>query len=161
MSINLNFSDITDNVIFNTIIEEIENNRQCTQYLLIELLENESFARFSTLQEKLYQLKRYNIQIAIDDFGSGYSNFEIFKYLPIDILKINGTLIKELPTSKVAYNIVKSIVVLANSIGIQVVAEYVENEQILTLLKELHIQYAQGFYLGKPQPLEAYLHNPV
>ncbi len=161
LSINLNFSDITDSVIFNTIIEEIENNRQCAQYLLIELLENESFAQFTTLQEKLYQLKNYKIQIAIDDFGSGYSNFEILKQLPIDILKINGTLIKEIPTSKVAYNIVKSITSLANSIDIKVIAEYVENEQILNLLNELHIQYAQGFYLGKPRPLEAYLQDFV
>ena len=161
ISINLNFSDITDNVIFEIIRQELEHHRNLAEYLVIELLENEAFSQFNNLQEKLQILKSYSVKIAIDDFGSGYSNFEIFRYLPVDVLKIDGTLIKELPASKITYNMVKSIALFAKSIGIKVVAEYVENEKTLKLLKRLHIQYAQGFHLGKPKPLEAYLQNSL
>ena len=161
LSINLNFSDITDNVIFSIITQELEHHRDLAEHLVIELLENETFLHCPNLHEKLQKLKSYNVKIAVDDFGSGYSNFEIFRHLPVDILKIDGTLIKELATSKITYNMVKAIVLFAKSIGIKVVAEYVEDEKIVKMLKRLHIHYAQGFYLGKPKPLEAYLQNSL
>ena len=161
VSINLNFSDITDNVIFNIIKEELERHRNLAENLIIELLENEASSQYTNLQEKLQKLKSYNVQIAVDDFGSGYSNFDIFRFLPVDMLKIDGKLIKEVTTSKVTYYMVKSIALFTKSIGIKAVAEYVENENIVKLLKKLHIHYAQGFYLGKPKPLEAYLQNSL
>ncbi|BCD63030.1 diguanylate cyclase/phosphodiesterase [Nitratiruptor sp. YY08-26] len=153
LSINLNFSDITDNVVYEMILQEIEKNRELANFLVIELLENEALPTYEEhedLKKRLQKLKEYGIKIAIDDFGSGYSNFEIFKYLPIDILKIDGTLIKEIEKSKVSYLMVKSITSFAQAINIKVVAEFIENEKILQTVSRLNIQYGQGFYLGKP-----------
>ncbi|WP_281951645.1 EAL domain-containing protein [Nitrosophilus kaiyonis] len=152
ISINLNFSDIQDNKIFNIIENEIKKNIKLANYLIIELLENEALSEEKNLSNKLLKLKKYGVNIAIDDFGSGYSNFGIFRYLPIDILKIDGSLIKEINSSKISFSIVNSIVFFAKEANIEIVAEFVENENILNTLKNLNIKYAQGYLLGKPQP---------
>ncbi|WP_187647574.1 bifunctional diguanylate cyclase/phosphodiesterase [Nitrosophilus labii] len=153
ISVNLNLSDITDNMVFSIILKEIENNLALSKYLTIELLENESLTNQKELGKRLEQLKSYGVKVAIDDFGSGYSNFEIFRFLPIDILKIDGSLIKEIENSKISYSIVKSITLFAKDLDIDIVAEFVENEKILKILENLEITYAQGFYLGKPSKL--------
>ena len=153
ISINLNFSDILDNTVYNIIIDQIESNQNLAKFLTIELLENEPLTKENNLAKRLQELKFFGITIAIDDFGSGFSNFEIFKYLPIDILKIDGSLIKEIEKSHISYSIVKAISFFAKNLNIKVVAEFVENEDIVKILQTLTIPYAQGYYFGKPSSL--------
>ncbi len=153
ISVNLKFSDITDNTVFSIIVKEIEKNLALSKYLTIELLENEPLSNSKELGDRLNRLKEYGVSIAIDDFGSGYSNFEIFRYLPIDILKIDGSLIKEIEKSKTSYTIVKTIALFAKDLNIDIVAEFIENDKILKILKELKIIYGQGYFLGKPRKL--------
>ncbi|BCD59641.1 MULTISPECIES: bifunctional diguanylate cyclase/phosphodiesterase [unclassified Nitratiruptor] len=156
ISINLNMSDILDNVIYSTIIEEIKQNKNLAKWLTIELLEYES-GHIERLKERLKEIKSYGIQIAIDDFGSGYSNFSIFQHLPIDILKIDGELIKNIESSHISFAITKSIALFANDLQIMTVAEFIHNEKTLEIVKNLGIRYGQGFFLGKPEPLEVYM----
>ena len=92
-------------------------------------------------------------KIAIDDFGSGYSNFErLLEYSP-DILKIDGSLIKNIETDEFSRNLVETIVMFAKRQGLQTIAEYVENEKIYNILTELGVDYSQGYYFGKPMKL--------
>ena len=150
ISINLNFSDISDNVIYTMIQDTIKANRSWAHFLTIELLENEPLRDSSLMREKLQNFKELGITIAIDDFGSGYSNFEIFRHLPIDILKVDGTIIKSITTSKISLSMAKAIILFAKENGIETVGEFVENEEIFNLLQQLGFDYAQGYYLSRP-----------
>ena len=151
ISINLNFSDILDNTIFQLIIDELQSNKELAPWLVIELLEYEIFVETTEIiQKRLSQIKEYGVAIALDDFGSGYSNYTIFKVLSIDILKIDGSLIKDLDTSKTSRTITDSIVLLAKELGIKTVAEFVHSEAVLREVKKLGIDEAQGFHLAKP-----------
>ncbi len=149
ISVNLKFSDLSDNVIFRYIIEEIESHRDIAKWLIIELLENENIDD-KNIVNVINRLKDYKVKIAIDDFGSGFSNFVVFKTLPIDILKLDGSLIKELDNSDISFNIANAIVHFAQSLNIEVVAEFIHSKEVLDKVKQLNIRYGQGFYLGRP-----------
>ncbi|BBG66189.1 diguanylate cyclase/phosphodiesterase (GGDEF & EAL domains) with PAS/PAC sensor [Hydrogenimonas sp.] len=151
ISINLNISDILDNMVYMIIAEEIEENLDLAQWLVIELLENEPIHNVENLRERLTKLKSYGVKIAIDDFGSGFSNFSIFQELPIDILKIDGSLVKDLDTSKIAFTITESITLFAKKLQIECVAEFIHSEEILQIVKDLGIENGQGFHLGRPE----------
>ncbi len=153
ISINLNLSDIADNSIYTILSDELLEHKLYANYLTIELLEYETVLNESLLIERLREIKSYGVSIALDDFGSGYSNFSIFEAFPIDIVKIDGSLIKNIDTSKTSYSIVEAIVRFATNLEMDVVGEFVHNEAVLHKLKELNLQYGQGFHLGKPQEI--------
>ncbi len=152
MSINLNLSDILDNVVYNIVLDEILENKELAKWLTIELLEYEQIDT-TILRERLLKIKSYGIKIALDDFGSGYSNFSIFQAFPIDILKIDGSLIKNIDTSEVSYSITESIILFTGKLGIETVAEFVHSEDVLKIVQELGVTQGQGFYIGKPADL--------
>ena len=153
ISINLNLSDIADNSIYAMILDELQEHKHYADYLTIELLEYETTVNNTLLIERLQEISSYGVSIALDDFGSGYSNFSIFEDFPIDIVKIDGSLIKNIDTSKTSYSIVEAIMRFAKNLNMDVVGEFVHNESVLRKLEELHLQYGQGFYLGKPQEI--------
>jgi len=149
LSINLNLSDILNNMIYKIVIDEIVQNKEVAKWLTIELLEYEQL-NTDILKQRLYEIKSYGIKIALDDFGSGYSNFAIFQSYPIDILKIDGSLIKEIDSSKVSYTIIESIALFSRKLEIETVAEFIHNDKVLKIIKDLGISYGQGFYIGEP-----------
>ncbi|QOP44817.1 putative bifunctional diguanylate cyclase/phosphodiesterase [Sulfurimonas paralvinellae] len=151
ISVNLNFSDIVDSNIFGIIIEELKANKVLASWLIIELLENEILEADATLVQHIQEIKSFGVKIAIDDFGTGYANYAVFQKLPIDIIKIDGSLIKEIDTSPVSQRIVKSIIYLTEEFNIETIAEFVHSEEVYTKVKELGITHLQGFYLAKPQ----------
>jgi len=150
ININLNFSDILDNKVYETIITTLENNKKYASLLTIELLEYELPENINRVKEKIEHICSYGTTIALDDFGSGYANYEIFKYLPITILKIDGSLIKDIADSEISLKIVKSIIVLAKELNIEMVAEFVHSKEVLDVVTTLDIEYIQGFYLAEP-----------
>ena len=99
------------------------------------------------------ELKREGFKFAIDDFGSGFSSFQYIKRLPIDFVKIEGDFIRSLPANGgMDRAIVMSIVTLARELGITTVAEFVEDEAVYERIKDLGIDYAQGYHIGRPSP---------
>ena len=90
---------------------------------------------------------------ALDDFGSALSSFAYLKTLQVDFLKIDGFFVKDINDDPIDYAMVKSINEIGHEMGIQTIAEFVETKQILEKLKDLKVDYAQGYYLGKPEPL--------
>ena len=154
ISINLNFSDIVDEKLFKIIIEEIEANKEVADKLTVELLEYEVLENYENVKKNISKIRSYGVRIALDDFGSGYANYTVFKEIDIDIIKIDGSIIKDIETSEVLYDIAKSIVVLAKSLNIETVAEFVHSKGVYEKIKELDITYAQGFYLGKPEKMD-------
>ena len=153
ISINLSAVDIEKEHIRNSILKLLEANKDKAKKLTFELLE-EDVKDFSVVTEFIKRIKSFGIQIAIDDFGSGYSNFErLLDYQP-DILKIDGSLVKNIEKDRFSRNLIEVIVNFAKRQNLQTIAEFVENENIYRILKEMGVDFSQGYYFGKPEPYE-------
>ncbi|MDF1874528.1 EAL domain-containing protein [Sulfurimonas sp. SAG-AH-194-I05] len=150
ITINISALDIEKLTTREKIYELLELHKDETHRIVFELLEDEDVHDFDTIITFITRSKSYGVRIAIDDFGAGYSNFErLLKYQP-DILKIDGSLIKNIETDTYSLSVVKSIVAFAKEQKIEMVAEYIENENIFKILKKLGVEYSQGYYFGKP-----------
>ena len=148
-SINLSIEDLTNSETLNFLIEKIRKNNLGNK-IIVEVLESEGIDNFELVSSVLYRLKEEHIEIAIDDFGSGYSNFSYLTKLPIDILKIDGSLIQNISNDNSAKVIVASIILFAKELGIRCVAEFVSNEETYKIVKEMGIDFIQGYYIAEP-----------
>ena len=153
-SINLNFSDLLNESIFASITSTLSEHPEMAGRMSIELLEDEKIKDATALLERIDAIRTYGVRFAIDDFGSGYANFGNLLKLRFEYLKIDGELIKNITSSNYSQNIVESISLFAHKSGIQVIAEYVENQEIFDALAPYDIDYFQGYYLGKPAVLD-------
>lgn len=118
--------------------------------IVFEITERETVKNFSVLEKFVINLKMAGYKFAIDDFGSGFSSFHYIKKFPIDYLKIDGEFIININKDKKDRAFVHSILTLAEELNVKTVAEYVEDEEIVTTLKELGVDYLQGFHIGRP-----------
>lgn len=148
-SINISIKDIEDEQIVEFILENLEKYK-IGQRVIFEIVESESIENFEGVMNFIEQVKKYDAKVAIDDFGTGYSNFEYLIRLKADYLKIDGSLIKNVAKDKNTYLVVSTIVEFAKKLGLKTVAEYVENEEIFNIVKELGIDYSQGYYFMPP-----------
>lgn len=155
-SINFSLSDIqnpkTMQAFFST-LDEFEYN----ELLSIELLETEDFQDYNSVYDFCLKVRSYGVKVSLDDFGSGYSNFSHILNLPIDFIKIDASLISNIDKNNNSRLMVETIVTLAKKLNVQTIAEFVSSEEILNVIKELGVDYAQGFHLGKPLRIEEHL----
>lgn len=147
-SINLSYHDIEGDEI-PKILDQLLTP-EIGPRVIFEILETEGINNYELISKFIAKVKSYGCKIAIDDYGSGYSNLDYLLKLQIDILKIDGSLIESLP-DKHSTAITKSIVFFAEQLDIVTVAEFVSSEKLYHQVKALGVNYAQGFYLGKPQ----------
>lgn len=119
--------------------------------VVAEITEQESVEDFESVNNFIAKIKDVGVKIALDDFGSGYSNFSILMKLQIDYLKIDGSLIKNIDKDKNAQIIVKTIVQFAQDLNIKTIAEFVCSKEIFEVVKDMGIDYAQGYFVGKPE----------
>ena len=106
-------------------------------------------------------LRQMGCQLAIDDFGTGYSSFSYLKRLPVDFIKIDGTFVKDLANDAVDQTMVRLIGEIGRAAGIKIIAEYVQDSAALTLLSQFGIDYAQGFYIGRPASAPTRANMPI
>ncbi len=149
-SINLNIDDILDPETVSFIHESLKKFNVASQ-LTFEILETQQIRNISELIHFIDTMQALGAHIAIDDFGSGFANFENLTKIHADKLKIDGTLIKQIDTDKNARIIVETIITFAQKLGMKTVAEYVHTERILLLLKEIGVDFVQGHYLYPPE----------
>ena len=149
-SINLTVEDIINEEINEFIVDLLENYK-CGSRVVFEIVESESIENFEQIQKFISKIKSYGCKIAIDDFGTGYSNFEYLLKLKADYIKIDGSMIKNIDTDKNTELVVSTIIEFAKKMGMKTIAEFVENESILNKVKELGIDYSQGYYFSEPQ----------
>lgn len=121
--------------------------------VIFEILESEGIENYGDVSEFLSAAKKLGVKIAIDDFGTGYSNFEHLAKLNVDIIKIDGSLIRNIDTNSNSEIIVETIVSFAKKLGMQSVAEFVHSQEVYDKIKKIGIDYAQGYLLGKPDVL--------
>ena len=98
----------------------------------------------------LSKVKSFGAKIAIDDFGSGFSNFEMILLIKPDFLKIDGSLIKKVDVDKEALTLVEAIVAFSHKMGMEVIAEYVHSEVVYNILQDIDVDLFQGYYLCEP-----------
>ena len=153
ISINISVIDIERRLTREKIFDLLHANSQYLHRVVFELLEDEDVKDFDLIRSFISEVKSMGVKIAIDDFGSGYSNFErLLDYQP-DILKIDGSLVKNIESDAFSLSVVETIISFAKKQNIQIIAEYVENENIFNILKDMGVEYSQGYYFGKPEPL--------
>ena len=148
-SINLTIKDILNSKI-QEYIDEMLATYNIGNQVVFEIVESEGIEDFEKVLEFIVKVKRYGCKIAIDDFGTGYSNFSYLLKLQTDYIKIDGSLIKNLDSDKSAKVLVKTIVGFAKELGIKTIAEFVENEVIQKIVKELGVDYTQGYLFSPP-----------
>ena len=154
ISINISTLDIESSSTCKKLFLLLEEHKEYAHRVVLELLEDEEAKDFNIIKSFILKVKSLGVRIAIDDFGSGYSNFKrLLSYHP-DIVKIDGSLIQDVVTDPFSRSTVETIVLFAKAQNIKVVAEFVENEEIFNLLCTLGVDYSQGYYFGKPEPLE-------
>lgn len=118
--------------------------------VVVEITEQESIENFDSVSSFVANVKELGVKIALDDFGSGYSNFSILMQLQIDYLKIDGSLIKNIDKDQNAKIIVETIVGFAKLLNIYTISEFVSSKEVYDVVKEIGVDYAQGYYIGKP-----------
>ena len=152
-SINLSNTDIAD-ASMRELIENKLNECKDPSKICFEMLESEELSDYVVVNSFIKRIKGYGCKISIDDFGSGYSNYYRILELDIDVIKIDGSIIKKLPFDENARVLVETIVSFAKKQNYKIVAEFVSSEEILNQIKNFGIPYAQGFLLGKPHRLD-------
>jgi len=150
-SINIDMQDILNEHIVKVLKDNLE---RVNKPVVFEILESESFQNYQELKKFMDEFKSYGVLFAIDDFGSGYSNYSEILELKPDYLKIDGSLIKNINNSKENLVLIESILFLTKIIGIKTTAEFVEDEKIFQKLKTLGINEFQGYYFSKPLPID-------
>ncbi len=121
--------------------------------IIIEFVETENYQEINLLFDFVNQIRAMGSNIAVDDFGAGYSTFSTIVALNPDFIKIDGSIIGKLVQSEDNVVILNSIKYLAEQMGAQIVAEFVENQQIQSILEEHHVNHSQGYHFSKPMPL--------
>lgn len=149
MKISINLS--ADDLVNDAILSLLAQNADLSDRLLIEILENKSI-NYKKVELSIQKLKLFGYKICIDDFGTGYSNLNHLLNLSIDYLKIDGSIIKEIHHDRRAYSIVKTFALFCKQNDIEVIAEFIDNQEIVDILKSFGVQYGQGFYFSKAKP---------
>ena len=149
VSINLSVEDILNKEIHHFILRKLEEF-SIGKKIVFEIIESEGIENFDQVLEFIESVKKYGVKISIDDFGTGYSNFEYLMKLKVDYIKIDGSMIKNIDNDPNSQMITKSIVNFAKSMNIQTVAEFVHSKNVCEKVKELEVDFSQGYYFGEP-----------
>lgn len=153
ISVNISSFDIENVKSRRKIIQLLEENKDVTSRLTFEILEDENIIHMNDIKSFIEEVKSYGVKIAIDDFGIGYSNFSRLMIFKPDYIKIDGSLIKNIENDKYSLDLVKTIQSFSKSQNIKTIAEFVSNENIFNIVKEIGIDFSQGYFLGEPTAL--------
>lgn len=149
LSINLSSRDMIDGDV-SALVLNLLNKHNVAGRIVFEIVEDEELKSAERVSVFIERAKSMGAMIAIDDFGSGYSNFSYIIKIKPDYVKIDGSIIKDIDINKDSYAIASAIVAFAKDLGIKTIAEYVHSKEIFNVCKEIGIDEFQGFYLGLP-----------
>jgi len=149
-SINLSGHSINDNDFLPFLLGKIKNSSIPSEKICFEVTETATISSLNYAADFINEVKKTGCKFSLDDFGTGLASYEYLQKLPVDYLKIDGIFIKDIVSNKNNYAMVKSINELGHFLGKETIAEFVENDQILEILKEIGVDHAQGYGIEKP-----------
>ncbi|MFK8079811.1 MAG: EAL domain-containing protein [Granulosicoccus sp.] len=152
-SINLSGQSAADPTLKSFIQDQFQIHKVDPSKVWFELTETAAISHFSVAVDLIKSIKATGAKVALDDFGSGLSSFGYLKNLPVDIIKIDGQFVKEIVKNPIDREMVRAIHRVGESMNIETVAEFVEDEATVEELKRIGVNYAQGYYIGKPAPI--------
>ncbi len=148
-SVNVSYEDIEDPD-FIVFVKDQLSKYNVANRVVFEILEDEGIKNYDVLIDFINEVKSLGCKVAIDDFGSGYSNFEHLLKMNVDFLKIDASLIKNIATDENSYKVTKTIIDFAKNLNLKTIAEFVESKEIFDIVKELGTDYSQGYYFSAP-----------
>jgi diguanylate cyclase (GGDEF)-like protein/PAS domain S-box-containing protein len=152
-NINLSGQSLNDDNFLSFLVDQFQRLKIPPGKICLEITETAVVANLTKAIEFINILKPLGCRFALDDFGSGWSSFAYLKNLPVDYLKIDGSFVKDMMDDALDYIMVESINRIGHTLGMQTIAEFVENGNILEKLKDIGVDYAQGYSIDKPRPL--------
>ena len=153
--VNLSATTLGDRALFGDILAAVNAHRAEPTRMVFEITETAAAANMDCAASVADRLRAFGFRIALDDFGSGWGSFKYLSALPIDMLKIDRLFVRDVGTTTRATQLLRGVVSLADTLGVTTVGEGVEDERTLIALRALGIDYAQGTYIGGPQPVES------
>lgn len=151
LSLNVSGRTTGDRLWRETLAAYLENDKDLAERLVIEITETVAIHEVSELSEFVATFRSLGCQIAIDDFGAGYTSFRNLKMLDVDLVKIDGSFVIDLATNPDNQFFVRTLVDLARNFNLPTVAEWVSNEEEVEMLRNMGVEYLQGFFLGEPR----------
>ncbi|MCL1141037.1 EAL domain-containing protein [Shewanella pneumatophori] len=156
LSINLSGNSLGAEGMVNYILQQQARFGIPSSCVCFEITETSAIQNHSRAMKMLFELRKRGFAFALDDFGSGFASYGYLKEMPVDYVKIDGCFVKHLASNAKDYAIVKSVSDVCRVMGIETVAEFVENQEIIDKLEIIGVNYAQGYGIGRPQPLNSY-----
>lgn len=153
VSINLSVHDVLNEDVYSTIIEKL-NEYKLGDKIVFELIESDGIENYEEVIEFINEVKKTGAKISIDDFGTGYSNFEYIMKLKVDYIKIDASMIKDIDKNINSQMVTETIIDFAKKMNIQTIAEFVHSQNVFDMVKSMGIDFAQGYFFGKPQKLD-------
>ena len=155
LSVNLSGRSLEDPGVMTVIESYFADPRHRADRLCLELTESTAVTYLGRTREFIGRLRGAGCQFALDDFGTGVSSFAYLKHLPVDYLKLDGSFVRDITREPIDRAMVEAIHRLSTIMGIETIAEFVEDEPTLQMLQSIGIDHGQGFLLGRPTPIES------
>lgn len=154
LSVNLSAKSIESDDFFDDLLNAIARPEVDPSKLLFEISETAALSQLTKTVRFVRTATAVGCRFAIDDFGAGFSSFNYLRRLPVEMLKIDGSVIRDLPSDPIADSVVKSIAEVATALGMKTTAEFVEDDELCDALARLGVDFAQGYGLGRPTSLD-------
>lgn len=161
VNINVAAPSLLDQGYHDLLDELLEQHRLPAKRICIEVTEMVALGELGASSQWIARLRERGLKIALDDFGSGFASYAYLRSLPLDLLKIDGSFICNIENDPINQAMVRSMVQISRQLGLQTVAEFVESQASLDCLQQLGIDYAQGYFIGHPQPLSLLADQPL
>lgn len=153
ISINLSGSSLNDDALLDFVQAQLDKTQLDPQKICFEITETVAISNFKQAIQFIEKMKEFGCHFALDDFGSGFSSFSYLKRFPIDYLKIDGSLVRDMVEDPTHQVMVSAINQICRAMQIRTIAEFVENGDTIVALEKIGVDYLQGYAMGKPQPL--------
>ena len=150
-SINISYSDIEEKSVREYLFDLLSNNPHVSSRVIFEILEDENIKDFGLFKEFIAELRKSGAKIAIDDFGSGFSNFQRIVEIEPEFIKIDGSIVKRILDDSKSYALLESINNFAHDFGIKTVAEFISSKELFNEVNHIGVDFSQGYYLGEPK----------
>ena len=157
--INLSGQSLSDERFMDFLVEEIKSSGVSPEILVFEITETAVIANLCNASKLISTLREMGCRFALDDFGVGLSSFGYLKNLPVDYLKLDGCFVKNMVRDNIDHAMVKAINQIGHTMNIKTIAEFVEDEETLAAVREVGVDYAQGYFIARPAPIEIGLNS--